>query len=47
MGDTVLFLWFVMFLWVMYSVHKDIQNAVEEEEENDGESENNETETNV
>lgn len=42
-----MFLWFVMFLWVMYSVHKDIQNAVEEEEENDGESENNETETNV
>ena len=36
MGDTVLFLWFAMFLWAMYSVHKDIQNAVEEEEENDG-----------
>ena len=47
MGDTVLFLWFVMFLWARYSVHKDIQKAVEEEEEHDGESKSNETETKV
>ena len=38
MGDTVLFLWLVMFFWAMYSVHKDIQKVVEEEEENDGKS---------
>lgn len=42
-----MFLWFVMFLWAMYSVHKDIQNAIEEEEENDGESKSNEAEKKV
>lgn len=41
MGDVVLFVWFAMFLWALCSIHKDIKEAVEEEE-NDGKSEHHE-----
>lgn len=42
MGDVVLFAWFVMFLWALCSIHKDIKEAVEEEENYDGKSEHHE-----
>ena len=47
MGDVVLFAWFAMFLWALCSIHNDIQDIIEEEEENDGEGKSNETETKV
>lgn len=42
MGNVVLFAWLVMFLWALCSIHNDIQDAIEEEEENDGKSEHHE-----